>query len=145
MFSNNFFLLSSVDSGKGTLGPQYAYINLFRKWRRCIDASGRIVGTLLRELSKAFDCVNHDLIIAKQETYGVGENSLILIQDFFPKDPQRVKVGSSLSERMEINLGVPQASMRGPIVFNVFITDFLLIKKQANICNSLSDGLYIHA
>ena len=83
------------------------------------------------ELSKTFDCVNHDLIIAKQETYGVGENSLILIQDFFPKNPQRVKVGSSLSERMEINLGVPQGSIRGPIVFNVFITDFLLIKKTS--------------
>ena len=46
---------------------------------KCLDASDGIVETLLMELSKAYDCVNHDLIITKLETYGVGENSLRVI------------------------------------------------------------------
>ena len=75
------------------------------------------------DLSKAYDCVNHDLIIAKLEAYGVGENSLRLIQNYLSQRQQRVKVGSSFSEWLEIILGIPQGSILGPILFNVFIND----------------------
>ena len=87
------------------------------------NASDGIVGTLLMDLSKAYDCVNHDLIIAKLEAYGVGENSLRLIQNYLSQRQQRVKVGSSFSEWLEIILGIPQGSILGPILFNVFIND----------------------
>ena len=50
------------------------------------------------DLSKAYDCVNHDLIIAKLEAYGVDDNSLRLIQNYLSQRQQRVKVGSPLSE-----------------------------------------------
>ena len=73
------------------------------------------------DLSKAYDCVNHDLIIAKLEAYGVGENSLRLIQNYLSQGQQRVKVGLSFSEWLEIILGIPQGSMLGPILFKVFI------------------------
>ena len=73
------------------------------------------------DLSKAYDCVNHDLIIAKLEAYGVGENSLRLIQNYLSQSQQRVKVGLSFSEWLEIILGIPQGSMLGPILFKVFI------------------------
>ena len=87
------------------------------------NASDGIVGTLLMDLSKAYDCVNHDLIIAKLEAYGVGENSLRLIQNYLSQRQQRVKVGSSFSEWLEIILGILQGSILGPILFNVFIND----------------------
>ena len=96
------------------------------------------------DLSKAYDCVNHDLIIAKLEAYGVGENSLRLIQNHLSQRQQRVKVGSSLSERLEIILGVPQGSILGPILFNVFINDLLLFIKETDICNFADDTtLYV--
>ena len=50
------------------------------------------------DLSKAYDCVNHDLIIAKLKACGVGKNSLKTIQNYLSQRKQRVKVGSSLNE-----------------------------------------------
>ena len=92
------------------------------------------------DLSKAYDCVNHDLIIAKLEAYGVGENSLRLIQNYLSQRQQRIKVGSSFSEWLEIILGIPQGSILGPILFNVFINDFLLLFKETDICNFADDA-----
>ena len=80
-FSNKFLssLLCGFRKGHST---QYTLINLLQKWQKCLDASDGIVGRLLMDLSKAYDCVNHDLIIAKLEAYGVGENSLRLIENY---------------------------------------------------------------
>ena len=96
------------------------------------------------DLSKAYDCLNHDLIIAKLETYGVGENSLRLIQNYLFQRQQRVKVGSSLIEWLEIILWVPQGSIQGTILFNVFINDLLLFIKETNICN-FADNTTLYA
>ena len=87
------------------------------------------------DLLKAYDCVNHDLIIAKLEAYGITKNSLRLIQNYLSQRKQRVRVGSSYSEWVEIILGVPQRSILEPILFNVFINDLLLFIKETDICN----------
>ena len=80
-----------------------------------------------------YDCVNHDLIIAKLEAYRVGQNSLRLIQNYLSQRQQRVEVGSSFSEWLEIILGTPQGSILGPILFNVFVTCFFSLKKQISV------------
>ena len=106
-FSNKFLspLLCSFRKGYST---QYALVNLLQNWKKSLDEPDRIVGTLLMDLSKAYDCVNHELIIAKSGPYGLNECSLRLIQNYLSKRKQRVKIGSSLSEWLEIILGAPK-------------------------------------
>ena len=121
-FSNKFLSPLLCGFRKGYSTQYVALINLVQKWQKCLDASDGIVGTLLMDLSKAYDCVNHDLIITKL-AYGVGENSLRLIQNYLSQRQQRVNVGSLFSEWSEIILGIPQGSILRPILFNVFIND----------------------
>ena len=68
------------------------------------------------DLSKAYDYVNRDLIIAKLEAYGIDEKNLRHLQNYLSQRQQRVKVGSSLSEWFEIILGVPEGSILEPIL-----------------------------
>ena len=68
------------------------------------------------DLSKAYDYVNRDLIIAKLEAYGIGEKNLRHLQNYLSQRQQKVKVGSSLSEWFEIILGVPEGSVLEPIL-----------------------------
>ena len=70
---------------------QHALIRLIEQWRKCLDASG-IVGTILMDLSKAYDCLPHDLLIAKLEAYVFEFNSLCLIHSYLDCHHQRVKI-----------------------------------------------------
>ena len=72
---------------------QHALIRLIEKWRKCLDASG-IVGTILMDLSKAYDCLPHDLLIAKFKAYGFDFNSFYLLYSYLDCRHQSVKIGS---------------------------------------------------
>ena len=69
---------------------------------------GDFVGTILMDLSKAYYCLPHDLLVAKLEAYGVGKAALNLISNYLSHRKQRTKIGSSYSDWYEIVRGVPQ-------------------------------------
>ena len=72
---------------------QHALVNLVKSWQKSLD-EGKVVGTVLMDLSKAYDCLPHDLLIAKVAAYGVDLSSLILLYNYLSDRSQRVKVGS---------------------------------------------------
>ena len=71
------------------------------------------------DLSKAFDTLNHDLLIAKLQGYGFDTKTLKLLHSYLRKRWQRTKVYSNLITLSELLQGVPQGSVLGPILFNI--------------------------
>ena len=136
-FENKF---SSLLCGfRAIHSTQKALLKLLQHWQSCLNNSG-IVGTILMDLSKAFDCLPHDLLIAKLEAYGFSCISLKLIFSYLGGRFQRVKIGSVFSKWLEILLGVPQGSILGPLLFNIFINDFFLFISRSEVCNFADDN-----
>ena len=98
------------------------------------------IGALLTDPSKAFHCLPHDLIIAKLNAYGYSLPALNLIQNYLANRKQRTKINDSYSLWSDILFGVPQGSILGPLLFNIFLSDLFLVVKDVNIANYADDN-----
>ena len=104
---------------------QHCLLAMIEKWRRVIDKRGA-AGAVLTDLSKAFDCLQHDLLIAKLNAYGFDLNSLKLLYSYLSGRKQSVKINQVFSCLMDILYGVPQVSILGLLLFNIFICDLFI-------------------
>jgi hypothetical protein len=103
---------------------QYALIQLCETMRAAMDKK-EVVGLVLMDLSKAFDSLPHDLITAKLCAYGMQPPAVQLLTSYLRHGQQRVKINSERSDWQTILKGVPQGSILGPCIFNIFFNDFV--------------------
>ena len=113
-------------------------LSFVRKMEKVLDR-GKVFGVLLTDLSKAFNCLNHDLLIAKLSAYGFSFPALRLIHDNLLNRKQRTRINNSYCTWVEIVSGVPQGSILGPLWFNIFLTDLFFIVNSMDIAN-YADG-----
>ena len=132
-------ILSKYQGGfRKRFSSQHSLLAMFEKWKKVLDNGGSC-GALLVDLSKAFDCIVHDLLLAKLSTYGFDYNSLKLINSFLSGRKFRTKIGSSYSPYLDLLVGVPQGSILGPLLFNIYMCDLFLCDCETNIINYADD------
>ena len=94
---------------------------------------------ILTDLSKAFDCICYDLLIAKLNAYGFDKKALKLIYDYLNGRSQKIKVGSLFSSELDISYGVPQESIFGLLLFNIDVCDLFFVSITSDIANYADD------
>ena len=111
-------------------------MRLIENWKGALDENFQI-GTVLMDLSKAFDCISHDLLIAK---LSLSEETTTFFYSYLKKRGQRVRIDDILSSLQILISGVPQGSILGPILFNIFLNDLLEVLKKSDIYNFADDN-----
>ena len=107
-------------------------------WKKALDEH-KVAGAVLTDLSKAFDCIPHDLLIAKLEAYGFDKSALRFILRYLTERTQRTKVDGIYSKKRELKYGVPQGSILGPLLFNLFMNDIFYFINDSKLANYADD------
>ena len=100
-----------------------------------LGGGGRGLAALLTDLSKDFDCLPLDLLIAKLHACGIKEGSLNLLFSYLNNRKQRVRQNSTINEWIDILFGVPQGSILGALLFNIFLCDLFLFLHYIPVAN----------
>ena len=112
---------------------------MIEKWKTKLN-NGCKIGAIIMDLSKAFDTLNHDLLLSKLCAYGFCSKSINFLKSYLSDRKQRCKIGDRFSEFLKIICGVPQGSILGPLLFNIFLNDLFLFIEKCELCNYADDN-----
>ena len=118
---------------------QHCLLAMLEKWKSAVD-KGKSFDALLADLSKAFDRLSHELLLTKLHAYGFSIAALRLIHSYLTNRKQRTKVNLSYSSREEILFCVPQGSIPGPLLFNIFLCNLFFIMKETDFASYPDDN-----
>ena len=137
-FESSFFSKYQFGFRKG-FSAQHCLVSMLEKWKSATD-NKKSFGAFLTDLSKAFGCLSHDLLIAKLNAYGFSMSALRFVHSYPKNRMQRTKINSEYCSWEEIMFGVLQGSILGPLLFNIFLCDLFLIMENINIASYADDN-----
>ena len=117
---------------------QYCLPAMIEKCKEAIER-GSEFGALLTDLSKAFVCTNHQLLVAKLHNYEVPPLSINMIFSYLRNRTHQTKINECFSERSRIEHCVPQGSFLDPLIFNTDLTDLLFGCEESNVASYADD------
>ena len=133
-------LLSKYQCGlRRGLSAQNCLLAMLGKWKSSVD-KGKVFGAVLTDLFKAFDCLSHELIIAKLNAYGFSLSALKLMQNYLVERKRRTKINQAYSSWEEILFGVPKVLYLVSILFNIFLSDLFLVVQNVDFASYADDN-----
>ena len=133
------FLSPFLAAYRKSYSTQYVLIRMVEEWKQNLD-NNFIVGAVLTDLSKASDCIPHDLFIAKLSAYGLKRDLLCYFYSYLKGRKQCDQINNEQSEFDRIISGVPQGSIFGPILYNIIFKDFFFFIPKASVHNFVDDN-----
>ena len=115
-------------------GTQHSLMTMLEKWKSALD-KGENICVLFMDLSKAFDTINHDLLLAKLKAYGFSTNALDLMCSYLKNRKQSVQINNNFSSAKNVYASIFQGSIDGPLLFNLFINDSVLCLTDTFLSN----------
>ena len=137
-FFDNFFWNEQCGFQKG-YSTQHCLLVMLETWKRSVG-KGKFFGALITDLSKAFDCLDHELLTAKLNACGFSLPALRLINDYLSNRKKRTKIKNTYSTSIDIIFGVPQSSILGPLPFNDFLADLFFTVNDIDITSYADDN-----